>query len=41
MVCDKNELFMKSPTVVKSYYFAIERFNENGVSEVTEPFLVE
>ena len=41
MVYDKNELFMKSLTVGQSYYFAIETFNENGVSEVTEPILVE
>lgn len=36
MVYDANELFMKSLTVDKDYYFSIEAFNENGVSERTE-----
>jgi len=36
MVYDKNELEIKSLTVGQHYYFAIEAFNENGVSERTE-----
>lgn len=36
MVYDANELFMKSLTVDQDYYFSIEAFNENGVSERTE-----
>ena len=35
MVYDNNELFMKSLTVGQDYYFCIEAFNENGVSERT------
>jgi len=35
MVYDNNELFMKSLTVGQDYYFCIEVFNENGVSERT------
>lgn len=36
MVYDANELFMKSLTIDQDYYFSIEAFNENGVSERTE-----
>lgn len=36
MVYDANELFMKSLTVDQDYYFSIEAFNENGVSERME-----
>mgnify|MGYP003580804538 CR=1 FL=1 len=36
MVYDKNELELKSLTVGQTYYFAIEAFNENGVSERTK-----
>ena len=36
MVYDANELFMKSLTVDQDYYYSIEAFNENGVSERTE-----
>ncbi len=32
MVYDKSELLLKSFSVDQSYYFAIEAFNENGVS---------
>ncbi len=35
MVYDNTELFMKSLTVGQDYYFSIEAFNENGVSERT------
>jgi hypothetical protein len=35
MVYDKNSLELKSLTVDQTYYFAIEAFNENGVSERT------
>jgi hypothetical protein len=33
MVYDKNSLELKSLTVDQTYYFVIEAFNENGVSE--------
>jgi len=36
MVYDKNELELRSLTVGQTYYFAIEAFNENGVSERTK-----
>lgn len=36
MVYDKNELELKSLTVGQTYYFAIEAFNENGISERTK-----
>jgi hypothetical protein len=36
MVYDKNQLELKSLTVDQAYYFAIEAFNENGVSERTK-----
>ncbi|CAF1223413.1 unnamed protein product [Adineta ricciae] len=35
LVYDKNFLQLKSLTVDQSYYFAVEAFNENGVSERT------
>lgn len=35
LVYDKNELLLKSLTRDQSYYFAIEAFNENGVSELS------
>jgi hypothetical protein len=35
MVYDKNFLELKSLTVDQSYYFSIEAFNENGISERT------
>ena len=37
MVYGDHELDMKSLTSGQSYYFAIEAFNENGVSERTKP----
>ena len=37
MVYGDHELDMKSLTTGQSYYFAIEAFNENGVSERTKP----
>ena len=36
MVYDKNQLELKSLTVDQDYYFAVEAFNENGVSERTK-----
>ncbi|MCA1601683.1 MAG: family 43 glycosylhydrolase [Acidobacteria bacterium] len=36
MVYDKNYLELKSLTVDQEYYFAVEAFNENGVSERTK-----
>jgi len=36
MVYDKNSLLLKSLTTDQSYYFAIEAFNENGVSARTK-----
>ena len=35
MVYDKNSLQLKSLTVDQSYYFSVEAFNENGISERT------
>jgi hypothetical protein len=35
MVYDKNFLELKSLTVDQSYYFSVEAFNENGISERT------
>lgn len=37
MVYDKNELLLKSLSTNQNYYFSIEAFNENGVSEKTKP----
>jgi hypothetical protein len=36
MVYDKNELLLKSLGIDQGYYFAIEAFNENGVSPRTK-----
>ena len=36
LVYDKNEHLMKSLGRDQSYYFAIESFNENGISELSE-----
>ena len=33
LVYGKNELLLKSLTTDQSYYFTIEAFNENGISE--------
>ena len=41
MVYDKNSLELKSLSVNQSYYFSIEAFNENGVSERTKAVRVE
>ncbi len=41
MVYDEAEHFMKSLNIGQSYYFAIEAFNENGVSERSELIRVE
>jgi hypothetical protein len=41
MVYDNNSLLLKSLTVDQSYYFAVEAFNENGVSERTKVIKVE
>jgi hypothetical protein len=41
MVYDNNSLDMKSLTVDQSYFFAIEAFNENGISTRTKPMRVE
>jgi hypothetical protein len=36
LVYDKNQLEIKSLTVGQPYYFSIEAFNENGISEKSE-----
>ena len=36
MVYDKNSLELKSLAIDQTYYFSIEAFNENGVSERTK-----
>ena len=41
MVYDDNKLDLKSLGVDQGYYFAIEAFNENGVSERTKPVKVD
>lgn len=41
MVYDRNSLELKSLTVDQAYYFAVEAFNENGVSGRTRVFKVE
>lgn len=41
MVYGDNVLFLKSLTVGQTYYFAIEAFNENGLSPLTQPVKVE
>ncbi len=41
LVYDANQLELKSLTVGQSYYFAVESFNESGVSERTKTVKVE
>ena len=41
LVYDKNSLELKSLTVDQGYYFAVEAFNENGISERTKPIKVD
>lgn len=41
LVYDKNELELKGLTVDQSYYFVVEAFNENGVSERTKAIKIE
>jgi len=41
MIYDKNSLELKSLSVDQSYYFSIEAFNENGISERTKVVKVE
>ncbi|HWT01089.1 MAG TPA: family 43 glycosylhydrolase [Pyrinomonadaceae bacterium] len=41
LVYDKNSLDLRSLSVDQSYYFAVEAFNENGVSERTKAVKVD
>ena len=41
MVYDAKQLLMKSLSTEQSYYFAIEAFNENGISTRTEPMRIQ
>ena len=41
LVYDDNQLLLKALTTDQEYYFAIEAFNENGISESSEPIRVE
>jgi hypothetical protein len=41
MVYDAKQLLMKSLTTDQSYYFAIEAFNENGISTRTKPVRIQ
>lgn len=41
MVYDKKELLLKSLSVDQTYYFSIEAFNENGISEKIKPVKVD
>ena len=40
LIYDKNEHFMRNLDRDTQYYFSIESFNENGISERTETILV-
>lgn len=40
LVYGKNELLLKSLTIDQPYYFTVEAFNENGVSEMTKTIAV-
>ena len=41
MVYEKNSLELKSLSIEQDYYFAIEAFNENGISERSKPVRIE
>jgi hypothetical protein len=41
MVYDQNSLELKSLSVDQTYYFSIEAFNENGISERTKVMKIE
>ncbi|HJQ35089.1 MAG TPA: family 43 glycosylhydrolase [Pyrinomonadaceae bacterium] len=41
LVYDANSLELRSLSIEQGYYFAVEAFNENGISERTKPFKVE
>ena len=41
LVYDVNEHFMRCLDRDTQYYFSIEAFNENGISEITEPIEIE
>ena len=41
LVYDANSLELRSLSTEQGYYFAVEAFNENGISERTKPFKVE
>jgi hypothetical protein len=41
LVYDKNSLELRSLSVDQGYYFAVEAFNENGISERTKAVKVE
>jgi len=36
MVYGSNELLLKALSADQEYYFALEAFNENGISELTD-----
>jgi hypothetical protein len=41
MIYNDDSHLMKSLTTRQSYYFAIEAFNENGISELSDIIRVE
>jgi len=41
LVYDNNQLLLKALTTDQEYYFTIEAFNENGISECSETIRVE
>jgi hypothetical protein len=41
LLYDSNELNIKSLNINSTYYFSVEAFNENGVSERTNPIKIE
>jgi hypothetical protein len=40
LIYDDNQLMMRSLTTDQQYYFTIEAFNENGISEQSTPIHV-
>jgi xylan 1,4-beta-xylosidase len=40
MIYNDNQYYFKAMDKGRTYYFSIEAFNENGISEKTRPLLV-
>jgi len=41
LVYDKNSLLLKSLSTDQSYFFSVESFNENGISERSKAIKIE